>query len=60
LNLNQYKVDKIIGEDVQKLIDERQLARKNKDFKKADELRQIIEDKGLGIKDLPDNRYEIE
>ncbi len=60
LNLNQYKVDKVISEEVKKLIDERQLARKKKDFKKADELRRKIEDKGLRIKDLEDNKYEVE
>ena len=60
LNLNQYKVDKAISEEVQKLIDERQLARQNKDFQKADELRQKLEEQGIKIKDLPSGKFEIE
>jgi cysteinyl-tRNA synthetase len=59
LNLNQYKVDKVISEEVQKLIEERQIARQNKDFQKADELRQKLEEQGIKIKDLPDGGYEI-
>jgi len=42
---------KYIPEDVQKLADEREIARKNKDFTKADELRKQIEDKGYTLKD---------
>jgi len=60
LNLDQYKKEKVVSWEVQKLIDERQLARKNKDFKKADELRRKIEEQGIKIKDLPDGGYEIE
>ena len=60
LNLNQYKTEKAISTEIQKLIDERQLARKNKDYEKSDELRQKLEDNGLRIKDLSDGGYEIE
>jgi len=60
LNLNQYKVDQALGDRVKKLIEERQAARQNKDYQKADELRRRIEDQGIRIKDLPDGGYEIE
>ncbi len=37
--------------DVQKLMDERDAARKAKDYKKADEIRQLLKDKGFEVKD---------
>ncbi|MDB5204149.1 MAG: cysteinyl-tRNA synthetase [Candidatus Taylorbacteria bacterium] len=40
-----------IPEDVQKLIEERKIARENKDWTKADELRNQIQSKGFEIKD---------
>ncbi len=60
LNLNQYKQEKEPSAEVKKLIEERQLARKNKDYKKSDELRQQLEEQGIRIKDLPNDGYEIE
>ncbi len=60
LNLNQYKEEKVVSREVESLIEERQQARQDKDFKKADELRQKIEAKGVRIKDLPNNEYEVE
>ncbi|MCX6785431.1 MAG: cysteine--tRNA ligase [Candidatus Komeilibacteria bacterium] len=60
LELNQYKVAKTISPEIQQLIDERQAARKNKDYQKADELRQILEQKGIRVKDLPGGGHEIE
>lgn len=60
LNLNQYAVKKKIDPEVKKLIEQRQEARQNKDWQQADELRQIIEKKGIRVKDLPDGGYEIE
>lgn len=47
-----------IPEEVKKLADERQEARKNKNFKKADELRKKIKKMGYIIEDLKDN-YKI-
>ena len=47
-----------IPEDVKKLADERQEARKNKDFQKADELRKKIEKMGYTVEDLEDS-YKI-
>lgn len=40
-----------VTQDLQKLIDEREEARKNKNFSKADELRKKIEEKGYLIED---------
>ncbi|MEA2097645.1 MAG: cysteine--tRNA ligase [Patescibacteria group bacterium] len=52
LNLNKIKKEKIeISDDVKKLIEQREKARKNKDWEKADKLRNEIEKKGLAIKD---------
>ena len=49
--VNNEKVEKIIPENVQKLMDERKLARENKDWKKADELRDQIIALGFEVKD---------
>ena len=37
--------------EINKLIEERQVARKNKDFKKADEIRDSLLEKGIRLKD---------
>ncbi len=44
--------------EVKKLADERLLAKKNKDFKKADQLRDKIKVAGFSINDIVDG-YEI-
>ena len=41
----------LADEEINKLIEERQLARKNKDFKKADEIRDLIISKGIILED---------
>lgn len=46
-----------IPELIQELIRKREKARKNKDFKKADELRMEIEKAGYIVEDLKDNNY---
>jgi cysteinyl-tRNA synthetase len=40
-------------EEIEQLIKDRELARKSKDFKKADEIRKQLEDKGILLKDTP-------
>lgn len=45
-----------IPEEVAKLIQEREEARKNKDFKKSDELREKINSLGYEIKDTPEGQ----
>lgn len=42
-----------IDDEVLKLIEERQKARADKDFKKADEIRDILKEKGITLKDTP-------
>lgn len=41
------------GEDVMKLVNERQEARKSKDFKRADEIRDELAARGISLKDTP-------
>ena len=42
-----------ISEDIQKLVDEREAARKAKDFKKADEIRDKLKEQGIVLEDTP-------
>ena len=42
------------GKEIQGLIEERNTARKAKDFKKADEIRNMLKEKGIILKDAPD------
>ena len=54
LNLDKIKSEEIeITNDVQKLIQQREKARENKDWQKADELRDEIKKRGLAINDKP-------
>ena len=41
------------------IADQRKEAKQNKDWQKADELRQKILDFGYNIKDKPNNEYEL-
>ena len=43
----------IAPDEIEGLIKERELARKSKDFKKADEIRKQLEEKGILLKDTP-------
>ena len=52
LNLDKVKKEKIeISDDIKKLIEQREEARKNKDWKEADRLRDEIKKNGLSVKD---------
>ncbi len=42
-----------IDPEIQKLVEERQNARKAKDFARADEIRDILKEKGITLKDTP-------
>lgn len=42
-----------IDDEIQKLVDERQEARKNKDFARADEIRDELKARGITLKDTP-------
>ena len=59
LNLSQNEFEvKEIPSDIQDLINEREVARKNKDFTKSDEIRDLINKKGFVIEDSGDS-YKI-
>jgi len=42
-----------LAEELKALIEERQLARKNKDFAKSDEIRDLLLEKGIILEDTP-------
>lgn len=43
----------LLDEDIQALIDERLEARKNKDFKRSDEIRDLLKEQGILLEDTP-------
>ena len=45
------KKDELLDEDIQKLIDERQEARARKDFKRSDEIRDLLKERGITLED---------
>lgn len=51
LGIELKRENQIIDEDIEKLIEERNLARKNKDFKKADEIRDKLLNMGIELED---------
>lgn len=53
LGILQNEGEDEIDEVVKALIEERQKARKDKDFKRADEIRDILKEKGIALKDTP-------
>lgn len=53
LGLLQDDEEEDFGEDVMKLVNERQEARKSKDFKRADEIRDELAARGITLKDTP-------
>ncbi len=53
LGLFEKKTDKTLDSDIEKLIEERNEARKNKDWAKADEIRDRLRDMNIVLKDTP-------
>ncbi|MGN0733555.1 MAG: cysteine--tRNA ligase [Emergencia sp.] len=53
VGLLQTKDEDGIDPEIQKLVDERQEARKAKNFARADEIRDILKEKGITLKDTP-------
>lgn len=47
------QADSLSDDEIEKLIDERNQARKSKDWKKSDEIRKALTDKGIMIEDKP-------
>ncbi len=51
LGIETEKKKEMLDEEIEAMIEERQQARKNKDFKKADEIRDALLEKGIQLKD---------
>ncbi len=51
LGLEADKKEELLDEDIEKLIEDRQMARKNKDFAKSDEIRDLLVGKGIILED---------
>ena len=47
------KSDMLLDEDIEKLIEERNEARKNKDFARADEIRDMLKEQNIILEDTP-------
>lgn len=47
------KKEEVLDEEIERLIEERQKARKEKDFKLADEIRDDLKEKGIVLEDTP-------
>lgn len=43
----------LLDEDIEKLIEERNEARKNKDFARADEIRDMLKEQNIILEDTP-------
>jgi len=53
LNLGRALEETGLPADLQKLVEERERARKSKDYKRADELRDLLKERGILLKDTP-------
>ncbi|MEG2199733.1 MAG: DALR domain-containing protein, partial [Anaerovorax sp.] len=53
LGLLQDKEEDGVAPEIMSLVEERQEARKNKNFARADEIRDILKSKGLAVEDTP-------
>lgn len=53
LGILQDEAEDAIGEDIQALVEERQQARKEKNWARADEIRDFLAEKGYTLKDTP-------
>ncbi len=51
LGLKAHQEEELLDADIEKLIEDRQNARKNKDFAKADEIRKLLLEKGIVLED---------
>lgn len=51
LGIQTEKEEELLDADIEKLIEDRQAARKNKDFAKSDEIRKLLLEKGIVLED---------
>jgi cysteinyl-tRNA synthetase len=51
LGIITQKDEELLAEDIEKLIEERQSARKNKNFARSDEIRNLLLEKGIILED---------
>jgi cysteinyl-tRNA synthetase len=51
LGLKAEREEELLAEEIENLIEQRQAARKNKDFAKADEIRGLLLEKGIVLED---------
>lgn len=51
LGIKTAKEEELLDEDIEQLIEDRQTARKNRDFARADEIRNLLIDKGIILED---------
>jgi cysteinyl-tRNA synthetase len=51
LGLETKKEEELLDADIEKLIEERQMARKNKDFTKSDQIRDLLLERGIILED---------
>ena len=51
--LQQDQEEECLADDIEALVAERQEARKNKDFARADEIRDMLKEQGITLKDTP-------
>ncbi|HKL79867.1 MAG TPA: cysteine--tRNA ligase [Mobilitalea sp.] len=51
LGLEAHQEEELLEADIEKLIEDRQTARKNKDFAKSDQIRNLLLDKGIILED---------
>ena len=48
-----FTADELLDEDIEQLIEERTQARKNRDFVRSDEIRDLLKEKGILLDDTP-------
>ena len=53
LDLDKAEIDTDIDDEIKNLIEKREQARKNKDYTKADQIRDELKQKGIIIEDTP-------
>ncbi len=53
------KAEVVLSDDVKAKLEERKLARQNKDWAKSDAIRDELAAQGIIVKDLPGNAYEV-